>query len=179
MNKGINLLRPEERLTVKPASLKLGFLRVVALSLLFGVSAISIVLFLLIALSPLPTLQKQEQSALSAIAKFHPDIAKLFIVDDRLKNGQTILTQRKKLDEPLSKILEKMPGSVAVIALSINKDKMSVTVSSQSLPGIKTFIDNLVNATDNRKDFSKIILTNFLTDETHSSYIMSVDVISL
>jgi len=179
MNKGINLLRPEERLTVKPASLRLGFLRVIALSLLFGVSSISIVLFLLIALSPLPTLQNQEQSALNAISKFHPDIAKLFIVDDRLKSSQTILTQRKRFDVSLNKILEKMPGSVSVTAVSMNKDKVSVTVSSQSLASIKSFIDNLVSAADTKKDFSKVTLTNFLTDETHNSYIVSIDVVSL
>ncbi|HEX8931989.1 MAG TPA: hypothetical protein VF810_02435, partial [Patescibacteria group bacterium] len=136
MNKGINLLRPEERIVIKSDYFRLGLLRVIALSMLFSIAAVSVVLFLLIALSPLPTLQKQEQSALDTIAKFHPDIAKLFIVEDRLNNSQVVLNNRKNFDQSLSKIKEKMPSSLAVTALTINKDKASVTVASSSLAGM-------------------------------------------
>src|SRR5260370_33643640 len=99
MNKGINLLKTEKKISVAVASQKLNIIRLIAVGLLFATSALSTVLFLLIVLSPLPDLQKQEKTLLATISQSHPDIAKLFLINDRLKSSDTIINKRNKFEQ--------------------------------------------------------------------------------
>ena len=54
MNKGINLIADKKKATLRPFVRRLTVLRFIAISLLFGVSVLSLVLFFLISSSPLP-----------------------------------------------------------------------------------------------------------------------------
>ena len=83
MSKGINLLGAEQQISAKMGigSRKLKILRAVAVWMLFGISGASIALFLFIALSPLPTVQQEEQKVLATLSEHHPDIAKLLLIN--------------------------------------------------------------------------------------------------
>lgn len=179
MSKGINLLGAEKQISVKKASRKIKLVRTVAIGLLFGVSGLSIVLFLLIALSPLPSLQKQEQNALNTLVQYHPDVAKLFLVKERIKASELILATRSNFDQTLNKITEKIPGNATITGLTMNTDEISVTVTSTSLASLDTFLNSLVAATEAKEYFSKVILTKFLTNPGNSTYSLTVRVETL
>lgn len=179
MSKGINLLGNEKQISAKPASKRLNLLRTVAIGLLFSISAVSITFFILILLSPLPALKKQEEGALATLSQSHPDVAKLLFIDDRLKSSKAIITKRINFDESLDKVLKKMPGGIAITALTMNKETVSITVTSSSLANLDTFLNNLVTSVDKKEDFSKITLVNFITNETNSQFILTVDIVTL
>ena len=104
MNKGINLLGFEKKITINANLKKLKLLRILGVGLLFGISGLSIILFLFIALSPLPALQDEEKAALNRLAVHHPDIAQLFLINDRVKSGEVILSKRTNYNEILTEV---------------------------------------------------------------------------
>lgn len=179
MSKGINLLGAEQRISVKIGSRKLKLLRAAGVWLLFGISAASIALFLLIALSPLPTLQKQEQDALNKLSAYHPDVAKLLLVEDRLKGSEAILAKRTDFDLTLDKIKEKMPEGASITGLKMDSKEISVTVTSSSLASLDTFLNNLIAAVEAKEDFSKITLTRFLSSGVNTTYTLTITVVTL
>src|SRR6266403_164076 len=143
MNKGINLFKAERKISVNVASQKLTILRFVAVGLLFITSAFSIVLFLLIYLSPLPDLQKQEKTLLTTLSTSHPDIAKLFLINDRLKSSENIINKRKNFDQLLELVRQRMPSDVSIAAMTMNKETISITVLSSSMVSLDNFLNNL------------------------------------
>jgi|SRR6185369_2944653 len=179
MNKGINLFKTEKKISVAVASQKLTVLRLVAIGLLFCTSAFSIILFLLIVLSPLPDLQKQEKTLLATISGSHPDIAKLFLINDRLKSSETIIDKRQNFDKSLSLIKQRMSSDVSITAITMNKSTISITVSSSSLSSLDNFLNSLVDAVDSKKDFSKVTMTNFLADEVRDNFFLTIEVATL
>jgi hypothetical protein len=179
MSKGINLIESEKKVSVKPASGRLNLLRSIAIAVLFSTSAISIILFILILLSPLPALKKQEENSLAQLAQSHPDVAKLLLVEDRLKSSNAIISKRTNFDELLNKVLAKIQNGLVDTALNLNKEKLTVTVTSNSLQNLDLFLNNLVTSVDKKEDFSKITLVNFITNETGNQFTLTVDIIAL
>jgi len=72
-----------------------------------------------------------------------------------------------------------MPSGLVVTALTLSKEKLSVTVTSSSLQNLDTFLNNLVTAVDKKEDFSKITLVNFITNETGNQFTLTVDIVTL
>lgn len=179
MSKGINLLGTEKQISVKIGSRKLKLLRITALSLLFGVSGLSIVLFLLIALSPLPTLQKQEQSALEKLSQYHPEIAKHILIQERLKNSEQILAKRSVFDQTFSKIKSRLPANITITGITMNAHEISVTVASSSLIALDTFLNSLIASAENKEDFSKVILSKFSSNEGDNQFSLTLILVTL
>src|SRR5690348_625617 len=109
MNSGINLLGNKKQIPVSPAVKKLRLIRGIAISILSLVAFCSMVLFLLIAFSPLPKLQKQEQDASQTMSQYHVDVAKLDLVNDRLGTTAEIINKRNNYDQVLAAVRSQMP----------------------------------------------------------------------
>lgn len=181
MSKGINLLGAEQQISAKMGigSRKLKILRTVAVWLLFGISGASIALFLFIALSPLPSVQQEEQNVLATLAKYHPDIAKFLFVNDRIKGSQMILAKRSNYDQILDKIKKKMPEDSSITGITMNSDEIAVTVTSSSLASLDTFLNNLIAATEAKEDFSKVTMTRFFSNEDSKDFSLTVSLVTL
>jgi len=161
MNKGINLLGRKIQTPVTKAVERLKLLRVIAISLLFIISVSSIVLFLLIALSPLPSLQKKEQSVLKVLSAEHSDIAKLEITKERLGISSAIIDKRNDFSKSVEKIISKMPTGLSISAVKMKNKDVSIIVSGESLSSLENFIDTLTKASDEKKDFTSVTLQEF------------------
>lgn len=179
MSRGINLLSAEQQLSAKIGSQKVKILRAVTLWSLFSISAISVVLSILIALSPLPLLQQQEQNVRVSLSAYHQDMAKLLLISDRLKGSEQILTTRSRFDQILEKIQERLPDDAEISGLTLNTSEIEVTVTSPSLVAIDTFLNNMVSAADEKKDFSRVILHRFFTNEETNAFFVTVEVVIL
>src|SRR6266581_4030684 len=177
MNSGINLLENKQLLagtSATPSGRRLLVVRTIALFLLFGIASFSIIIFLFIALSPLPALQKQEQAARATLSAQHGDVAKLLLVHDRVSGAETILHTRSQFDKVLDEIRKKMPSELAVTGLVIADKTISITVTSKSLAALDTFINNMLTITGKNKNFSELTLTNFFIDEGRSVFTLTL-----
>src|SRR5260221_116547 len=108
MNEGINLLEPNKNTRASMFLHRLHTMRVVTVGLLFIVSVSSVILFILVALSPLPTLQRQEQYLRQTLSASKSNIVKLALVKGQTDSIDRLLTQRHMLDQPIELVQEKI-----------------------------------------------------------------------
>ena len=179
MNTDINLLGKKKKHIGGFQYSKLRLLRLVAVSLLFVVATFSVIIFLLIALSPLPQLKKQEEQALFTLSQFHQDMGKVAYVNERTDAITKLLSQRKQFDKKLDAIQTQIPEGVTVDALSVTANNMSLTVSSNSVEQIDIFINNLLRAVQEKRDFSKVTLTSLSIDNQRNLFIFTVALVTL
>ena len=179
MNTNINLLEDKKTKRGPISSRSTQILRYVGIVLLFFVSASSIILFILISLSPLPNLKIQERQVNSALSQSHTDMAKLFLINERTDVATMILANRKSYDRSLELIQSILPNGVDVEGLTIEKNTLSLTVSSQSLALLNTFVSSLTGAVTEKKVFSQLALGNFLIETAKNRYLVTLTLLLL
>lgn len=179
MSEGINLLDPNKQSTSSAILRRLRTMRVVMIGLLFFVSVASVMLFILVTLSPLPSLQKQEQSLRLTLAQSKNDMIKFSWVSEQASTIDTILANRHTIDQTIDLILSKLPSDTTVTAIQVQKNSMSLTIESQSLQSLDTFITNLIGIVQGKKVFSQLNLTDLSIDSTNNAYSMTIQMVLL
>jgi hypothetical protein len=174
MNNNINLLGHKDQVSVPRASQKLKLLRVIAVLLLFGISTASIILYILIYFSALPAAQQREQSALATIAESHTEMTKIALIQDRLTGISVILAQRNQYEKVVASLQNKMPPGLDVYELNISKKNATITVQSNSLDLLETFLNNVVDAVGPKKEFSQVILNSIVSDDDTAKFSLTV-----
>jgi hypothetical protein len=179
MSEGINLLEPNKN--TKPADLlkKLQVMRIVTVGLLFIISVSSVILFILVTLSPLPALQRQESFLHQTLLSSKSDIVKLALVNTQTTAIQDLLTQRKMLDEPLSLIQNKLTSDMTVTELQADGNRIIISVESPNLQSIDTFLNGIVSYVQEKKTFSKVTMVDLTTDQVNNAYVVSVQLSNL
>lgn len=139
---------------------KLQIFRFLAIVLLFGVGAFSIILFLLIAASKLPSLKIQENALTFEIQRLHTKMAKYFIVTDQLKHINDALKTRPAYNDTLSKMEEDMPQTLSFSTLHIDEKTVLVTLASTSLDDFDFFLGKLEALTVRDRMFRKVLINS-------------------
>ncbi len=175
MNNSINLLDYKNKIQPKHINNKQRSLRIVAISLLFIVSLSSIIFFILVALSPLPQLRKQEKIASFSLSTAHADIVKLALIKDRADDIQELVDKRPYFDKVLNSIQTKLPSSVSIDSVDINPQNFSVTLASNSLKDLDTFLNALTEDGTSIKNFSQVKIVSLSSDEKKNGFLLTVN----
>lgn len=170
MNEGINLLDPNKKNTSTFSMHHLQMMRIIVVSLLFIISVSSVILFILVAISPLPVLRQQEQSLQQSLSLSKSDIVKLALVKERTDAISQFLVKRQKLDQTLGLIESKFSGNTKVTAIQANSTGTIISVESGSLEDLDNFLNGLIVLVQQKKDFSQVILIDLSNDPTNSDY---------
>jgi hypothetical protein len=179
MNEGINLLDPGKKNKKSLTMLRLEGLRLFASSLLFIVSVASVILFILVAISPLPALQKQEQSLQFTLANSKNDMAKLAYINERTTSIDEVITKRQSLDQTLALLQSKLPNDTKVTALRADKNILTVTVQSKSLQSLDTFVNGIIGFVQAKNEFSQVTLNELTSDDVDNVYSMTLNLVLL
>jgi hypothetical protein len=179
---GINLL--VDRRNVRPlAPLKrrLRIFRLSAIAILFGVGAASVILSVLILLSPLPQLKRDEQKARDDLAAYRIDINKLAFINDRGDGIRQIISKRSSYDKKLDVIESKMPAGVSFDGLTIVRKNYTLRFSSTNLASLNELLDSIVSITGTARgrDFSRVYLTSLSTDEEKMRFVLVIDLLTV
>lgn len=178
MSKGINLLDYKNDLRKKDKSHVHNWLRLSSILLLFGVSASSIVFFILIALSPLPELNKQQENASIILTEMVPDIIKLQLVKDRVNQIQVLDDNRLKYHLILQELDKIRPSDVDLETFTIGEEKLSFSIISSSLSSINSFLTKL-SSSDISKSFLIIEIPRIAVDKETGQFTAEVSVANL
>jgi Tfp pilus assembly protein PilN len=174
MSEGINLLEPTQKSSGDIFLKRIQTTRFIMVGLLFVVSVTSVILFILVALSPLPALQKQEQSLRQTLAKSKSDIVKYELVNERVVAISGIMKQRIFPDQTLTQIQSILPGDTQITTIKEDSKTVTLSVESASLQSLDSFINGLIGFVQDKKVFSNVTLTNLTTDETDNEYSITV-----
>ncbi len=175
MSNGINLAT-NKRTTRSAFFNQLRVLRFGAAGILALIAAVSMVLFFLIAASPLPGLKRQENGALFQITQLHPKIAKYLLVNERVTAITQLMQARDSKSTNLTKLESQIPRQANVESIQIDDKGMLLTVSSVSLGTINTFISNLLDNTGVSKPFSSVVLNSLVYNTKANDYHVSLDI---
>lgn len=169
----INLVsKQKERITKLKKRVKL--LRIIAFFCLIFVFTSSIFVFFIKLSSPLLSLQNQEKTLSANIDSSKQKIAKLFIVNDRLQNIESLLSKRANFNGTINAIVQQKPVDLSMTSLTVNKKNVSIKASSMSLTAINNFMDSLVVFAADKKMFNKITLENLSIDTEANQYVFSI-----
>jgi Tfp pilus assembly protein PilN len=170
MNEGINLLEPNKNSSPVGFVRHIQKMRIFVISLLFLVSVFSVILFILVTLSPLPALQRQEEELQQNLLQSKSDITKLALLNERTTAIQSVLNKRASLDQTIGLIEDKLPQDTTFTAIQGDNKSMTITVESTSLQSLDTFMNGIVGYIAARKAFTKITLLDLTNDQTTDEY---------
>ena len=174
MNKGINLLDANQQTKSGIELRKIRFMRLIAVVSLFLVSVASIILFMLVALSPLPQLQQQEQGLRDTLANSKQALAQHALVNERTDEITKILGSRISFDVPLTTIREKLPSNAKVSAIKADSSSIILTVSTPTLESLDSFLNEMIGLVKEKQVFSQIQLSDLATDDGRDNFTMTV-----
>lgn len=177
MSESINLLDPNKNSASGFSLKRIHTMRFLAMSFLFLVSVSSVILFILVALSPLPQLQRQEQSLKLTLAESRSAIAQHALVNERIDTITTVIDSRVSLEETITLIQQNLPSNVAVSALKADNHSVSVTVESASLDALDTFVKTMTDLGQDENGFSQVTMSNMLTDNTRNTYTVTLTMV--
>lgn len=176
MNSNINLLVTKKKLGLTPAIRHLLMFRLVTTSILFLVGVFSVILLIAISFSPLPQLRQEEARELQILAASQADVAKMALIHERVTTISSLLENRTAFATTLQTLQSFMPAGLSVSGFSLAKDNTSITVESNSLLPLDTYINTLMQEVSQKKYFSQIILTNLSIDAQTNSYSLTLTI---
>lgn len=176
MNNGINLLDYKNKAEVKKSYPHSKLLRMIAVGLLFVVSSLSVIFFILITLSPLPELNRQYKNAVFNLSHSISDIIRLGVINDRTDSIKKIVDSRQHYDQIMDVLQSKLPSGVAFESLSIDGKNITFSVTSNSLLRIDDFLTALIKNNDGSIRFSDITLTKLSSDANNNAFSVDLSV---
>ncbi len=165
MNKGINLLVHNSRTNSNKNGKAFKRLRIIAVGLLFLVSAFSVIFFILVALSPIPQLRNQQKNASFNLSLSNEDIVKLSLIKERTQTAKEVLGKRKNYEMILDSVYKKIPSGVTVDTISIKNNKLLLTLSSKSLMQLDSLISEIRVSESTEKLYSKVDLESLFMEQ--------------
>ena len=173
MNTNINLLiqTNEESLRRQKRVKRLNF---IAATLLVGVSAMSLIIFLLIQIISPSTILREQNNIIKKISQFQNRKAKLFILNNRVENIEKILAKRKDLARITNVMLAKTPSRLSIEDLEVDDKTVIMTAYSTSLSAIGELINNLTDMVRKKEIINSLTLSTLVFDEGKNSYQVSL-----
>jgi Tfp pilus assembly protein PilN len=179
MSEGINLLEPNNKSENKTAARRMQVMRYIAVGMLFIVSVSSVILFIMVSLSPLPELKRQEESLRLTLSQSSTDIAKLALLNERAESIGTLLDQRKSYEQILGLLQDKLPNNAEITSIRVEQQNLIITVESRSLTALDSFINGLVGYVEEEKGFSQVTMTTLSNDEVRNDYSLTLNLVML
>lgn len=173
MNDSINLVKAQDKENFRRER-KIFILRIISLVFISFVGLISIVLFILyLRISP-EEIRREQSQVVQSIAFQKNKLIKLNLLNDRLNGINQVLKERKNYTTTLNSILSQIPQEARAQVLSINKNNVSLTVTSASLLPLNKFLNNILELSERKKDIREMIIESLTIDSKTGSYSLSI-----
>lgn len=166
VGKDVNYLRQKKLLSL---------VRLVAFVSLGIVALLSVIAFFLNSQFSPTLVKNQEDTVLQSLSALSKKQAKLFIVNNRIANITNILNSRVDYYKILSVIMGKIPTEVSTDRIEIDKKKISLTISSNSLVPINTLINNFVDMVRKKEIITSLTLNSLTLSVKTGKYSISLD----
>jgi hypothetical protein len=149
-----------------------------SVGLLFFVSFSAITLFILIALSPLPSLLERESDQVKKLSVYSDSIVKLDLTKKRIGFARQILSERSKYHESIAVIAEILPAGSEITGVEVDEKKaLLLTVSATSLMPHELLTESLLRINNEEKVFKKITLESGSYDNDDNNYLLKLKLI--
>ena len=128
----------------------------------------------MVALSPLPALQRQEQFLQQTLSASKDSMVKLSFVNTQADAISGLINKRKSFDQPISLIQAKLSSDMNVQQIQVDDTSVLVTVERNSLLSLETFLNGLVGYVQSKNTFSKLTLIDLVQDQATNGYALTI-----
>jgi hypothetical protein len=142
--------------------------------MLFTVSVASVVFFLLVALSPIPQLRKQEDDASTRLTSLQADIIKLSLINERATSIKSFIDSRQDYGDKLSTIQGIFTPDISIDSVVLKKQSVFITVSSSSLLSLDKFVNRI--STNGLAGYKNITLKSLSKEENKNVFVLSINI---
>jgi len=149
-------------------------LRISAISGVIFIAATSILLFLLTNQISPDNVKKQEDKILLSIKFLHEKQAKIAIVNSKIADISKILDSRINYESEMNSFLEKIPNDVSINSFEIDKSKVAITVSSNSLFSIDKMLNSFFEMIAKKQIIKSITIQSLFSDPKSGNYGLSI-----
>lgn len=171
--KDINLLLPKDEESLQRKK-RVKVFNVIAVVFLLGIGAISFIIFISAQAINLSAIKKEQADTLIKISQFSKRQVKLFVLENRVNNIQTILSKRKHLPKAIGAILKKTPDRLLIQDLTVDDKNVVMIGQSISLSVIGEFINNLADMVAKKEIINAVTLNSLVFDESKNYYQISI-----
>jgi|SRR3989344_419346 len=149
-------------------------LRIAGISSIIFITIVSILSFgLTNQISP-DNVKKQKDRILFNIKFLHERQAKISAVNSKIADISKILDSRTNYDSEINTFLEKIPSGVLINSLGIDKSKVTVTVSSDSLSSIDKMLNSFFGMIAEKQIIKSITVQSLSSGQGGGSYSLSI-----
>lgn len=173
MNSNINLLQQKDDQLIKKQK-RLRILKIVAGSSLGVVASFSIIIFLLNIKFSVSSIKNEQNSIINSIASLKTKAAKTILVNDRIKGISEILNKRRDYSSVIQTALKSVPNGAKTTSLDINKDNLNMTVSSNSLLSVNTYLESMIKLSQEGKLINNLAIKGITVNLKTGEYNLSV-----
>ncbi|MBI5044476.1 MAG: PilN domain-containing protein [Candidatus Levybacteria bacterium] len=156
MNNEINLLYSKKQQILNASASRARVVRMGAVGLLFLVGATSVVLFLLVISSPLPSLAAKEKELENTLKTSDAKIVNVTLAVIRLSDVKTIISKRSHYGDYLQALRDILPAGTDLTEFTVEKESVNITVSSPSLESIEEYFLSLSKLVEKGTPFQRV-----------------------
>ena len=139
------------------------------------VALLSVIAFFLNSQFSPTEVKREEDVVLQNLSALSKKQAKLFIVNNRIQSITTILNRRADYYKILNFIIGKIPTEVFIDRIEVDRKKISLTISSNSLIPINTLINNFVDMVRKKETITSLTLNSLTLNVKTGKYSISLD----
>jgi Tfp pilus assembly protein PilN len=173
MNNYINLVQSKDEEKVEEKK-RIKILNVIAASFLTIIVFCAIIIFIISSQFSLSSIKRDQNAAIFGISQLKNKAGKLITVNDRLRGISDILDNRKDYSAASNALLELVPQGISIKAFSLNKDNVKMTVSSDSLLLVNSFLNTLIDSSAQKKVIKDLVMEGIIFNIKKSEYVMSI-----
>ena len=152
----------------------LRILRITALASITLILIASVSLFLLInSISP-DKIKKEKDQILFSIKFLNERQAKIAIVNSKIADISKILDNRTNYESEINTFLEKIPNDVSINSFEIDKAKVAITASSDSLSSIDSMLNTFIEMTAKKQIIKSLTIGSLTSDQKSGNYSLSI-----
>jgi Tfp pilus assembly protein PilN len=175
MNRSINLLIKPKASELNLDAKRIRFIRILAVALLFGVATTSVILFIIIAFSPLPRLREEEKALQSELSSPTSLFTKYALLKDQIKLIQQTLSKRQNLTNTFNELDSIVPVTLRLQSYAIDAKSMKIVLIGSSITDIESFIDIITKKAQERVFFGNLKLASIVLDPQTAQYTLTFD----
>lgn len=143
MNNEINLVQKQNDQAIKKVSPRKKAFEFISYGSLFVIAAASVMLFIFTSFSPIGSLRKEEETLLSQLKVFRPEIGKHFIIKDRSSAIREIIKTRNTYDVFLKDVISELPVDVGINDFVFQDTDLTVDFLTKSLSSLDLYLVKL------------------------------------
>lgn len=173
MSNDINLLSTAKIKSEEKEKL-VNVLKIVSLTSLVGVLLVSFILFILAKQFSVDSIREKQSAVIKNINFLKEKHAKLILTEKKIEEISKIIKKRSKFDNSLRIIDNKIPSGVSSQAILLNRQKVNLYVTSNSLRDIDKFINNFTEMARSKNLIQDFSIESVILDSQRGNYSVNV-----